>query len=288
MDIIQGSQPPPRQAPRWIFAAVGLLGLAGVSLAVGSVGYGNHHTPAGHQGYLRTQPFVTAAEFVGVQSGPTSTGMVWRQEVVNIDMRARTFPEDMKILTAERLELHFTAHARIRLRADSVKSLVEDYGGANWYEANVQQQFRSIVRGKVQSLEAFDVKSKMGSIADDALAELKERYEGTPVEFLSVNIGNIDYPTVVVQSVVRKFVTNEDNERKDIELEIAQRQIDIGIAEAQGVADAQRVIRTSLDPMFLQYEALKAVEELAESPNTTFVIMPTGENSAPLILDLKE
>ncbi len=286
MDIIQGTQS--RQPPRWIFAAIGLLGLVGVSLAVGSVGYGNHHTPAGYQGYLRTRPFVTAAEFVGVQSGPTSTGMVWRQEVVNIDMRARTFPEDMKILTAERLELHFTAHARIRLRADSVKSLVEDYGGENWYEANVQQQFRSIVRGKVQSLEAFDVKSKMDSIAADALAQLEKRYEGTPVEFLSVNIGNIDYPKVVVDSVVRKFVTNEDNERKDIELEIAQRQIDIGIAEAQGVADAQRVIRTSLDPMFLQYEALKAVEELAESPNTTFVIMPTGENSAPLILDLKE
>ncbi len=286
MEIIQGQ---PRRPPKWLFAAVGLLGLGGVSLAVGSVGYGNHHTPAGHQGYVRTNPFVTAAEFVGIQTGPTSTGLVWRQQVVNIDIRARTFSEDMKILTAERLELHFTAHARIQLRADSVKSLVEDYGGENWYEANVQQQFRSIVRSKVQSLEAFDVKSKMASIAEDTLAELQSRYAGTPVEFLSVNIGNIQYPQVVVQSVVRKFVTNEDNERKDIELEIAQRQIDIGIAEAQGVADSQRVIRTSLDPMFLQYEALKAVEELAESPNTTFVIMPTGEGGgAPLILDLKE
>lgn len=286
MEVIQGRAKSP---PKWLFVAVGLLGLTGVSIAVGSVGYGNHHTPAGHQGYIRTNPFVTAAEFVGVQTGPTSTGMVWRQQVVNIDMRARTFSEEMKILTAERLELHFTAHARIRLRDDSVKSLVEEYGGENWYEANVQQQFRSIVRSKVQSLEAFDVKSQMGSIAQDTLEELQDRYSDTPVEFLSVNIGNIDYPQVVVQSVVRKFVTNEDNERKDIELEIAQRQIDIGIAEAQGVADAQRVIRTSLDPMFLQYEALKAVEELAESPNTTFVIMPTSESgNAPLILDLKE
>jgi regulator of protease activity HflC (stomatin/prohibitin superfamily) len=286
MEVIQGRAKSP---PKWLFAAVGLLGLAGASVAVGSIGYGNHHTPAGHQGYIRTNPFVTAAEFVGVQTGPTSTGMVWRQQVVNIDMRARTFSEEMKILTAERLELHFTAHARIRLRDDSVKALVEEYGGENWYEANVQQQFRSIVRSKVQSLEAFDVKSQMGSIAQDTVEELQDRYKDTPVEFLSVNIGNIQYPQVVVQSVVRKFVTNEDNERKDIELEIAQRQIDIGIAEAQGVADAQRVIRTSLDPMFLQYEALKAVEELAESPNTTFVIMPTSESgNAPLILDLKE
>lgn len=287
MEVIQGR--PRGPVPRLIIFGVGLLALLGVSLAIGSVGYGNHHTPAGHQGYVRTNPFVTAAEFVGVQTGPSSTGLVWRRQVVNIDMRARTFSEQMKILTAERLELHFTAHARIKLRGDSVKDLVEDYGGENWYEANVQQQFRSIVRSKVQALEAFDVKSEMLSIAADTLAELQDRYAGTPVEFLSVNIGNIQYPKVVVDSVVRKFVTNEDNERKDIELEIAQRQIDIGIAEAQGVADAQRVIRTSLDPMFLQYEALKAVEELAESPNTTFVIMPMSESgTTPLILDLKE
>jgi regulator of protease activity HflC (stomatin/prohibitin superfamily) len=108
----------------------------------------------------------------------------------------------------------------------------------------------------------------------EVLHDMKERYKSSPIEFLSVDIGDIIYPDVVVQSVIRKFVTNEDNERKDIELRIAQREIDIGVAEAEGVADAQKIIRTTLDPMFLQYEALEAIEQLSDAPNTTFIISP--------------
>lgn len=272
-----------------ILPLVGSLALVGLIAVVmlSWVGCVNLHTPPGHEGYIRSRPIAGSARFVGVQRGPTSTTWSWRLEVVNIDMRPRTYSEEMSIVTAERLQLHFRAHARIKLRDGSVRQVVENFGGANWYAANVREQYRSVVRSKVQSLEAFEVKSRSGEIADQVLAEMQVRYADTPVEFLSVDIGDIRYPDVVVQSVIRKFVTNEDNERKDIELKIAQREIDIGIAEAQGVADAQRIIRTTLDPMFLQYEALGAIEQLAGSPNTTFVIMPYSRSgNAPMIFSL--
>jgi hypothetical protein len=265
-------------------AAVAVVAVSVVILA--RVGCVNRHTPAGHEGYIRSNPLASAAEFVGTQRGPTSTGLVWRQEVVNIDMRPRTFSEDMSIITAERLPLRFRAHARIQLRDGSVKAVVEKFGGDTWYAANVGEQFRSEVRAQVQALDAFSVKSRSGEIADSVLTAMTNRYDGSPIEFLSVDIGDIEYPSVVVESVIRKFVTNEDNERKDIELKIAQREIDIGIAEAEGVADAQRIIRTTLDPMFLQYEALAAIEELAGAPNTTFIIQPGGKGGAPLLLSL--
>jgi len=261
-----------------------LIAFAGLS----RVGCVNRYTPPGHEGYIKSNPIFGSAEFKGIQHGPTSTGYVWRQEVVNIDMRPRTESEDMEILTAERLQLSFRAHARMKLRNGTVKDLVERFGGAGWYKANVQQQFRSVVRGKVQALEAFEVKDKMDEIAASVLADMKERYAETPIEFLSINIGNITYPEEVVKAVVEKFTTNEVNERKDIELRIAQRQIDIGVAEAEGVADAQRIIRTTLDPMFLQYEAIKAIESMAEeSANSTFLVAPYSEKGgAPLIMSL--
>lgn len=275
---------------RLLYAAMPFLlaGVIGVSI-VNRVGCVNVATPPGHEGYIKSKPIAGAAEFVGIQHGPTSTGWKWRLEVINIDMRPRTYSESMSILTAERLELKFRAHARMRLRRGSVRQVVEKYGGANWYQANVQQQLRSVMRSKVQRLKAFEVKSHMSEIAKDVLGDMQKRYAKSPIELLSVDIGDINYPSVVVKSVVRKFVTNEDNERKDIELRIAQRQIDIGIAEAKGVADAQTVIRTTLDPMFVQYEALKAVEQLAGSKNTTFIVMPfTKSGSTPLIMNLSK
>jgi hypothetical protein len=252
------------------------------------MGCANHHTPAGHVGYVKSRPIMGAGDFVGTQQGPTSTGWVWRQEVVNIDVRTRTFSEEMTIPTSNQLQLTLSAYARIRLRPDKVREVVEKFGGENWYVNNVRDQFRATVRDKVQKLGEFEVKDQMRAIGDAVLREMQKRYADTPIEFLSVDVGDIKYPKGVVDSVVRKFVTSEENERRDIELEIAQKQIEIGIAEAQGIADAQKIIRTTLDPMFLQFEALRAIEELAGAPNTTFLMMPIAPNgSSPIIMNLE-
>ncbi len=259
-----------------------VIAVAGLS----RVGCVNVQTPAGHEGYIKSKPIFGAAEFVGTQRGPTSTGWVWRQEVLNIDMRPRTYSEQMTIPTQDRLQLSFRAHGRIRLRHGSVQKVVDKFGGDNWYRANVQDQFKSAVRAEVQRLKAFQVKDAMEDIGAAVLVAMNIRYKDSPVEFLAVNIGNIEYPDKVVKAVVGKFVTKEDNDRKDIELQIAQRQIDIGIAEAEGVSDAQKIIRTTLDPMFLQYKALKAIEGLAGSTNTTFVITPySPRGGQPFIMN---
>jgi hypothetical protein len=270
-----------------------ILGVAAALVAgfcvVAYVGCSNHHTPAGHVGYIKSKPFVGAGEFIGIQSGPTSTGFRWRLELVNIDVRPRTFSEDMKIPTRNRLEVELKAHARIRLSPARVRELVETYGGENWYANNVRDQYRSAVRDKVQKLDVFDVKNEMRKIGDEVLADMQARYKDTGIEFLSVDVGDIVYPKGVVDSVIAKFVTNEENERKDVELQIAQRQIEIGIAEAQGIADAQRIIRSTLDPIFLQFEALRAIEELANAPNTTFLITPMSkQGGSPIIMQIPE
>jgi hypothetical protein len=271
-----------RLAPVVAVAFVVLL-LGGFGLS--RVGCANHHTPPGHVGYVKSRPLFGAGEFVGVQTGPTSTGWVWRQEVTNVDVRPRTFSEEMTIPTRNRLELALRAHGRIRLRPELARSAVEKYGGESWYVNNVRDQYRATVRDKVQKLEVFEVKDEMRRIGDEVLADMRARYKNTPIDFLSVDVGDITYPKGVVDSVIAKFVTNEENERKDVELDIAQRQIDIGIAEARGIADAQQIIRTTLDPMFLQFEALRAIEEMAGATNITFIMTPLGGGaSAPVIM----
>ncbi len=270
---------------RKLSVAIGIVVVGLASIGVSAIGCGNHHTPAGHVGYIRSQPILGAGEFVGIQEGPTSTGWVWRQEVTSIDVRTRTFSEDMIIPTRNRLELSLKAHARVRLRPDKVREVVEQYGGEEWYAHNLRDQYRATVRDKVQKLDVFEVKDDMRRIGDEVLAEMKTRYADTPIEFLSVDVGDITYPQGVVDSVVAKFVTNEENERKDVELRIAQKQIEIGIAEATGIADAQQIIRTTLDPMFLQFEALRAIEDMAAHPNTTFLMFPyTKSGNAPVIM----
>jgi hypothetical protein len=273
-------------ARKYVSIAIGsVLALVVGSFGLSFVGCANHHTPPGRVGYVKSRPLLGAGEFVGIQRGPTSTGFVWRQDVTNIDVRTRTFSETMIIPTRNRLELSLKAHARVQLRPERVREVIERYGGEDWYVNNVRDQYRATVRDKVQKLDVFEVKDDMRRIGDVVLADMKARYADTPIEFLSIDIGDITYPQGVVDSVVAKFVTNEENERKDVELQIAQKRIEIGIAEAEGIADSQQIIRTTLDPMFLQFEALRAIEDMAGHPNTTFLMFPFSKNgNSPVIM----
>lgn len=263
-----------------------ILSILAIAL-LSKFGCANHHTPAGHEGYIRSKPWLGSGEYIGLQRGPTSTGWVWRQDVINIDMRPRTYSEDMKIRTAKGSDLQFKAHVRIQLRKAGVKDIVEKLGGEDWYQANVQKTFQRAIREKVQVLEPFEVKGEILNISADVLRVMKEEYKNRPIEFLSVDIGNIQYPETIVDSVIKKFVTYQENERLDIELKIVQKQMEIAVAEAKGTADAQRVIGKTLDPLLLQYEALRAIDQLSGSKNTTFLLMPQGAGQgSPIILDL--
>ena len=282
------------------FSGLGLILLFLVVAFMSRAGCSNHHTPPGFAGYIRSQPLVGAGEFVGTLVGPASTGWVWRQKVVNIDIRPRTYSEEMKIPTSNQAYVTLRAHVRVQAlktldavggdnnkRQAMLQALIEQDGGANWFAANVRDRFRSSVRDKVQKLEPFEVKNQIVKIGDEVLAEMKAAYSDRAAQFLSVDIGDIQYPEGVVQSVIRKLVTYQENERAAIQADIAREQIKIGSAEAEGVAKAQEVIRTTLDPMFLQFEALRAIETLSTSDNTTFLISPMSEKgTSPVIMNL--
>ncbi len=264
-----------------LFATVVIL------LGLSRVGCANHHVPPGHEGYVRSRPIFGAAEYVGALLGPTSTGWVWRQELEILDMRPRTHASAMTIRDKEGNPITFNAYAEVGLRAGSAKTVIERHDGNNWYQESARKTFEESIRSKVQALGSFEVKNSVNNIASEVLAEMVEYNKDRPFEFLSVNIGNIQYPDAIVESVVNKFVTYHENELAEIRERIKIKEVSIGRARAEGVADAQKQIRATLDPMYLQYEALQAIEQLATSNNTTFLIVPFGKSGmSPIIMNM--
>ena len=65
--------------------------------------------------------------------------------------------------------------------------------------------------------------------------------------------------------------------------EIAQRDAEIRIEEAKGIAQAQKIINATLTPNYLQHEAIQAQRTMANAPNHTTVYIPVGTNGLPLV-----
>lgn len=74
--------------------------------------------------------------------------------------------------------------------------------------------------------------------------------------------------------------------QQDQLIAVEQKKAQIRVAEAQGIAQSQKIIDSSLTVNYLQYLAIQSQEKMAGSPNHTEVYIPVGTNGIPLVKTL--
>jgi hypothetical protein len=258
----------------------------------------NQTTPEGHEGYLVHQPLMFGqAGFVGSQAGPTSTGVVWRQYVTNVDMQPKNYSEEFHILSRDNLNVGFEANARVSLRRGSVRRVVEELGGGEmnaqglpeWYVRNVRQRYTAAVRDVVHGYDAYAIQEHTQQIGNAILERLRSAYANAPVVFESISIGNLSYPQEINAEIQRKLAAEQDLERMERELRIAEQEAEIMVTNARGRAAAQRVVNDTLTPLYVQHEMLSAFQALSRSPHATIVVAPVSDNGqSPMILQIPQ
>ncbi|OEU49214.1 MAG: hypothetical protein BA861_04905 [Desulfobacterales bacterium S3730MH5] len=243
----------------------------------------NPSTPAGYEGYVKRGAMIGKTKYYGKQTGPTSTGLGWLLKVQNIDYRWQTYSEKFMVMSADNLELSFNAHIVMRAKPGSVKEIVEVYGGKKWYMRTTKEPFRNAVYEAVAGYEALEAKDKREVIAERVVKKFNAYLKGKPFEVSSTVIGTINLPEQVANSQQLKIAKQTELEQKGFEIDIAKKDKEIRIVEAEGIAAAQKIINSTLTPLYLQHEAIKAQMDMSESPNHTTVYIPSGANGIPLI-----
>ena len=87
-----------------------------------------------------------------------------------------------------------------------------------------------------------------------------------------------------IEESIRMAVSNQKKlEAMEVQTQIAQKEAEIKVTEAKGIAESNRIIAGSLTREYLQHEANLALLKFAESDNASTVILPSGVSVAPLI-----
>ncbi len=98
-------------------------------------------------------------------------------------------------------------------------------------------------------------------------------------------IRNINLPASVKATIESKINAEQDAQKMVFVLQKEKQEAERKRVEAQGIADYQRIITSTLTDKQLQYEMIKAQKEIATSSNSKVIIM-NGKNT-PLILSDK-
>jgi len=87
-----------------------------------------------------------------------------------------------------------------------------------------------------------------------------------------------------IEESIRTAVANQKKlEAMEVQTRIAEKEAQIKVTEARGIADSNRIISGSLTREYLQHEANQALMKFAESGNSSTVVVPAGMSVTPLL-----
>lgn len=254
-------------------------------LALGAAACTNPEVPQGHEGYIYQVPLLFGKqEYRDTLRGPSSTGISWRLYVDTVDMRAKSYKEDFDLLTHDNLSVSFEVNTRIKLKDGSVKEIVEQWGGEHWYEWNVKAPLRTIVREQVTTVSATAIQLETPKVKGLILEKLTSRFKGTPVMIESVDIGEIQFPQEVADAISRKIAKKQELERQEFVLAKTTKEAAIRVLEALKVAKQQRIISSTLDPLYVQQYAVQVYRHLASQTNKTIIMLPNDPDGTGMPL----
>jgi regulator of protease activity HflC (stomatin/prohibitin superfamily) len=136
---------------------------------------------------------------------------------------------------------------------------------------------------RVDSLVMHTRRDELSSAMHEAMQKELEQSDPGVFKVTRVVIRAVATDPSIEQSIRDAVANQKKLEAMEVQTKIAQREAEIKVTEARGIAEANRIISGSLTREYLQHEANQALLKFAQSGNTSTVIMPAGMNMAPLI-----
>lgn len=202
------------------------------------------------------------------------------------DEGQRQGDDAIRVLTADGLEVVIDLTVLYRVVPVDAPKIYREIG-TDYNDKIVRPITRTRIRDNAVYYDAVALYSTrrdefQGRIYKTIEADFRKR--GLMLEQLLIR--NIDLPSSVKKTIESKINAEQDSQKMQFVLAKERQEAERKRVEAQGIADYQKIISTGLSDKQLQYEQIKAQQELAASPNAKIVIMGSRGN-VPLILDNK-
>ncbi len=145
---------------------------------------------------------------------------------------------------------------------------------------------RNAIYEGVARINSLQVHQQREQIANEVQASLQRELDAKdPGAF---EISRVVIRTVVTDPAIEQAIQDAVSQQKrldamQIRTQIAQKEADIRLTEAIGIAKANEAINHSLTPEYLQHEANEVLRTFAAKGNATTIVIPASMNAAPLI-----
>ncbi len=187
------------------------------------------------------------------------------------------------VLSADGLEVVIDMTILYRMTGDKAPEILRTLG-KGYRDVIVRPLTRTKIRDFAAYYDAVSLYStKRDEFQQRLFKSLDDEFRKSGLILEQMLVRNINLPESVKQTIESKINAEQDAQKMKFVLEKERQEADRKRVEAQGIADYQRIITSTLTDRLLQYEQIKAQKELALSANSKVVIMGSGK-SAPILI----
>jgi len=207
----------------------------------------------------------------------------WNRMIV-YETRQQEIGEDMNVLSSNGLEIkvdvsawYQPSYARLGLLHANI--------GKDYLRRVVIPALRAAARSVIGRYTPEQIySSKRDVIQDEIFDETKNLLDQKYVDLNQVLIRSIVLPPTIKSAIETKLKQEQEALEYEFKLEKARREADRQRIDAEGKANANRILSASLTEKILQEKGITATLRLAESPNTKVIVIGNSKDGMPLIL----
>ncbi len=209
-------------------------------------------------------------------------------EMIIYETRQQEIAEDMNVLSSNGLEIKADVSAWYRPEYDKL-GLLHANIGKDYLRRVVIPALRSSARSVIGRYTPEQIYStKRDAIQDEIYEEAKQILDEKYVDLTQILIRSIVLPSTIKAAIEGKLKQEQESLEYEFKLQKAQKEAQRQIIDAEGKAEANRILNASLTNNILREKGISATIKLAESNNTKIVVIGGGEDGMPLILgDIK-
>ena len=239
--------------------------------------------PAGHVGVV---------DFFGIVSDNTmAAGINFINplaKVVKYSIQTTEEKEAMQVLSREGLTIGLEISCLYRLNPDSAARVYKTVAGGDFLNILLVPQFRSISRSVTASFQASALYSSEREALSEAInKELSAIVGKRGITIESTPLRNVVLPGQLTEAIEQKQRAEQESQRMEFILTKERQEADRKRIEAKGIADFQNIVAQGISEQLLRWKGVEATEKLANSPNTKVIIVGSGKDGLPVILDTK-
>lgn len=204
--------------------------------------------------------------------------------VIDYETRQQEMPEKMSVLSSNGLDIKLDASVLFEPDSDNLGRLHNEKG-QEYMSRVLQPAIRSAARSVVGRYTPEQLySSKRDAIQDEILEETKKIVEPQFIQINDILIRDVTLPPTIKEAIERKLKQEQESLEYEFRLVTAEKEAQKVRIEAQGKADANKILSASLTDKILRDKGIDATIKLSESPNSKVIVIGSGDSGMPIIL----